>query len=269
VIPCDEVIVAIGQDAAFPWVERDIGIEFNDWEMPIVDRSTFMTSLDGVFVGGDAAWGPENIIWAVEHGHQAAISLHRYCQGESIADRPSYGQNLLSLKMGLHEWSYSNDYDESDRTRMRHVELQERLAKMEIEVELGFDFEEAMREVERCLNCDAQTHFIAPLCIECDACIDVCPMHCLTIAKDGTEEDLRTRLTAPATNLDQLLYVSEALPQTARLMVKDEDLCIHCGLCAERCPTAAWDMRQSDLLIPYAGLEAGGLHPDRREHAHA
>ncbi len=264
VIPCDEVILAIGQDAAFPWIERDIGIEFNDWDMPVVDKETFQTTRPGVFCGGDAAWGPENIIWAVEHGHQAAISLHRYCQGEPVEERPPYGQNLVSVKMGLHEWSYSNDYDEAHRQEMRYADLQERLASMEVEAELGYDLERACQEAERCLNCDVQTHFTDKLCIECDACIDVCPLDCLTITWDGDEDDVRTRLTAPAENLDQPLFASGPLPHTGRLMFKDENLCIHCGLCAERCPTAAWDMRKSELLKPYAGLAAGERHADRR-----
>jgi NADPH-dependent glutamate synthase beta subunit-like oxidoreductase/ferredoxin len=250
----DEVVVlAIGQDNAFPWVERDIGIEFGDWDMPVVDRATFMTTRPGVFVGGDAAWGPENIIWAVEHGHQAAISIHNHCQGTPVSDRPAYGMNLVSTKMGMHEWRYSNDYDPHERTPMRYEELERRLSDMKVEAELGFDLAQTAREVERCLNCDAQTDFAANLCIECDACIDICPVLCLTITRNGDEADLRSRLSAPAENLDQLLFVSEDLPQTGRVMVKDEDLCVHCGLCAERCPTAAWDMVQSDLLNPYAG----------------
>ncbi|NNF29179.1 MAG: FAD-dependent oxidoreductase, partial [Gemmatimonadetes bacterium] len=261
VIDCDEVILAIGQDTAFPWIERDIGIEFNDWDMPVVDKTTFMTTRPGVFVGGDAAWGPENIIWAVEHGHQAAISIHAYCDARSLEDRPPYGMNLVSRKMGIHEWSYSNDYDEAHRVKMRHVDLQERFRRLDIEVEEGYDIEQALTEVERCVNCDVQTHFEAKLCIECDACIDICPLDCLTITANGTEEEVSARLTAPRAHPDEPLFASEDLPQTGRIMVKDEDLCIHCGLCAERCPTAAWDMRQSDLLTPYAGLAAGELHP--------
>jgi len=261
VIGCDEVILAIGQDTAFPWIERDIGIEFNDWDMPVVDKTTFMTSRPGVFVGGDAAWGPENIIWAVEHGHQAAISIHAWCQRKPLEERPAYGMNLVSQKMGIHEWSYSNDYDEAARVKMRHVDLKRRFERLDIEVEEGFDIEQALTEVERCLNCDVQTHFEAKLCIECDACIDICPLDCLTITANGPREEVAEGLTAPLAHPDEPLYVSEELPQTGRIMVKDEDLCIHCGLCAERCPTAAWDMLQSDLLIPYAGLEAGRLHP--------
>ena len=263
VIPCDDVIVAIGQDAAFPWIERDLGIEFDDWDMPVVDKRTFQTTRPGVFSGGDAAWGPENIIWAVEHGHQAAISIHQHCQGLPVEERPPYGQNLVSVKMGLHEWSYSNDYDEARRQGMRYADLQQRLASMEVEAEMGFDVERACREAERCLNCDVQTYFTDKLCIECDACIDVCPLDCLTITQDGEEDDVRPRLTAPAENLDQPLFASGPLPHTGRIMFKDENLCIHCGLCAERCPTAAWDMRKSTLLKPYAGLEAGARHPDR------
>ena len=255
-IAADDVVLAIGQDNAFPWIERDIGIEFGDWDMPIVDRGTFMTTREGVFVGGDAAWGPENIIWAVEHGHQAAISIHNYCQALPVTDRPPYGMNLTSTKMGIHEWRYSNDYDPNLRTPMRYEELEKRLADIKIEAELGFDLRQTVREVERCLNCDVQTDFTANLCIECDACIDVCPVLCLTMTPNGEEEDLRSRLSAPAENLDQALFVSEDLPQTGRIMVKDEDLCVHCGLCAERCPTAAWDMMQSDLLNPYAGHES-------------
>ena len=255
-LPADDVILAIGQDNAFPWIERDIGIEFGEWDMPVVDRATFMTTREGVFVGGDAAWGPENIIWAVEHGHQAAISIHNYCQSVPITERPADGMNLISTKMGIHEWRYSNDYDPVDRTDMRYVELEKRVADMKIEAELGFDLKETAREVERCLNCDVQTDFTANLCIECDACVDVCPVLCLTITHDGEDDDLRGRLMAPAENLDQALYLSEGLPQTKRVMVKDEDLCVHCGLCAERCPTAAWDMAQFDLLTPYAGHES-------------
>jgi len=262
-IPCDAVILAIGQDAAFPWIERDIGIRFNEWEMPEVDKKTFQCTREGVFFGGDAAWGPENIIWAVEHGHQAAISIHQYCQDQSLGERPPYGMNLVSQKMGLHEWSYSNDYDAAGRQKMRHVELAQRLEALTVEVEEGFDIMQTLKEVERCLNCDVQTHFTGPLCIECDACIDICPLSCLTIAPNGEEDELRQRLTAPALNLKQSLFVSDGLPQTGRVMVKDEDLCIHCGLCAERCPTAAWDMRAFDLQIPYAGLSAGDRHSDR------
>jgi NADPH-dependent glutamate synthase beta subunit-like oxidoreductase/ferredoxin len=255
-IPCDDVILAIGQDNAFPWIERDIGIEFNEWDCPVVDEKTMMCTRDGIFFGGDSAFGPKNIIWAVAHGHQAAISIHKYCQGEDIEDRLPDGINLSSQKMGVHEWSYSNYYDAAERRLMPHVDLQERFKKLDIEVELGFTADQVIQEVERCLNCDIQTVFEARLCIECDACIDICPVHCLTITRNGEEDDLRQRLSAPAQNPDQALYVSSDLPQTGRVMVKDEDLCVHCGLCAERCPTGAWDMQKSTVLLPYAADEA-------------
>jgi NADPH-dependent glutamate synthase beta subunit-like oxidoreductase len=256
VIPCDDVVLAIGQDNAFPWIERDLGIEFNEWDCPVVDEQTMMCTREGIFFGGDSAFGPKNIIWAVEHGHQAAISMHKYCQGEALHDRLPHGMNLISQKMGMHEWSYSNDYDIAARRLVPHVDLKERFKKLDVEVELGFTAEQAAEEVERCLNCDIQTVFTANLCIECDACLDICPVNCLTITHNGDEEDLRGRLKAPAENLDQALYVSADLPQTGRVMVKDEDLCVHCGLCAERCPTGAWDMQKSRLLIPYAVDEA-------------
>jgi formate dehydrogenase beta subunit len=257
-IPCDDVILAIGQDNAFPWIERDIGIEFNEWECPVVDETTMMCSRDGIFFGGDSAFGPKNIIWAVAHGHEAAISIHKYCQQETLTDRLPIGVNLSSQKMGMHEWSYSNDYDPSARRLMPHVDLKQRFKKLDIEVELGFTLEQTLQEVERCLNCDIQTIFAADLCIECDACLDICPVSCLTITENGDEADLRTRLAAPAENLEQALYVSAGLPQTSRVMVKDEDLCVHCGLCAERCPTGAWDMQKSHVLLPYAVDEANG-----------
>ena len=255
-LPCDDVILAIGQENSFPWIERDIGLEFDQWDVPLVDKTTYQSTRDGVFFGGDAAFGPENIIWAVEHGHQASISIHKHCHGESLTDRLPDGMNLSSAKMGIHEWSYSNDYDVEERRLMPHVSLKERFKELNIEVELGFSAEQAATEVERCLNCDIQTVFTDNLCIECDACIDVCPVDCLTITENGPEEELRTRLTAPATNLDQDLFVSGKLPQTGRVMVKDEDLCVHCSLCAERCPTAAWDMQKFTLEIPYVEDEA-------------
>jgi NADPH-dependent glutamate synthase beta subunit-like oxidoreductase/ferredoxin len=257
-IECDDVVLAIGQNNAYPWIERDMGIEFGEWDMPVVDRGTHESSMKGIFFGGDAAWGPENIIWAVEHGHQGAISIHNHCQGIPLTDRPPYGMNLISQKMGIADWSYSNEYNPEARTEMRYVDLEDRLRAMNVEAELGFDIAETAREVQRCLNCDIQTDFEAKLCIECDACIDVCPLHCLTITDNGTEEDLRTRLMAPAENLDQAIFASEELPQTKRIMVKDEDLCVHCGLCAERCPTAAWDMKKFELLTPHAGHASWG-----------
>ncbi len=260
-IPCDDVILAIGQDNAFPWIERDIGIEFNDWDCPIVDEATMMCAREGVFFGGDSAFGPKNIIWAVAHGHEAAISIHKYVHQEDMNDRLPIGMNLISQKMGMHEWSFSNDYNVAERRLMPHVELKERFKKLDIEVELGFTLEQTIEEVERCLNCDIQTVFTANLCIECDACIDVCPVNCLTMTENGEEQDLRSRLSLPAENHEQDLYVSEDLPQTGRVMVKDEDLCVHCSLCAERCPTGAWDMQKSSILIPYASDEAAPQGP--------
>jgi NADPH-dependent glutamate synthase beta subunit-like oxidoreductase/ferredoxin len=250
--PCDDVILAIGQENAFPWIERDVGIELDQWNVPVVDKQTFQSTLPNVFFGGDAAFGPKNIIWSVEHGHQAAISIHKLCTGESVTARMPRGVSLSSRKMGMHEWSYKNEYNGAERRLVPHVGLIERFKKVNVEVELGFTAEQAALEVQRCLNCDMQTVFTAKLCIECDACIDICPVDCLTITSNGTEVQLRSRLKAPATNVSQALYVSSDLPQTGRVMVKDEDVCVHCGLCAERCPTAAWDMQKSTIKIPLA-----------------
>ncbi len=258
-LPADDVILAIGQENAFPWIERDLGIEFDQWDVPRVDQVTFQSTRAGVFFGGDAAFGPKNIIWAVEHGHQAAISIHRHCERQPVSERLPPGMNLQSRKMGMHEWSYANDYSPVERRLMPHVSLKERFKKLNIEVELGFTAEQVEQEVQRCLNCDVQTVFVAKLCIECDACLDICPVDCLTITANGPEAELRARLKAPARNLAQPLYVSAALPQTGRVMVKDEDLCVHCGLCAERCPTAAWDMQKSQLHWPHAEDEARAL----------
>ncbi len=252
-LPADDVILAIGQENAFPWIERDIGIQFDKWEVPVVNELTMESTRPGVFFGGDSAFGPKNIIWAVEHAHRAAISLHNYCRHVSLTDRPQHGMNLISQKMGISEWSYANDYNPAHRQKMTHVDLTRRFEQLNIEVELGFSAEQTAREVQRCLNCDIQTAFVAPRCIECDACIDVCPVQCLTITANGDEEVLRSRLSAPAVNRQQDVYVSAPLPHTARIMAKDEDVCVHCGLCAERCPTAAWDMQKFELLIPYAG----------------
>jgi len=243
VIECDDVLMAIGQENAFPWIERDIGIEFGEWDMPSVDRKTFMSSRPGVFFGGDAAWGPENIIWAVAHGHQAAISIDAFCTGADINDRPEPGHTLVSQKMGIHEWSYSNDYDPLNRVGVPHADLGISLRNLKVEVELGFDDKLAAKEVERCLNCDVQTVFSRSLCIECDACMDICPVDCINFTDDNDEADLRLSLRVPAMNKSQDLYVSDTLP-TGRIMVKDEDVCLHCGLCAERCPTGAWDMQK-------------------------
>jgi NADPH-dependent glutamate synthase beta subunit-like oxidoreductase len=264
-VPCDDVILAIGQDNAFPWIERDLGMEFDQWDVPVVDETTFESTLPGVFFGGDSAFGPKNIIWAVEHGHQAAISIHRHCHGEDLHDRLPVLMNLGSRKMGMHEWSYSNDFDPAARRRMEHVSLSQRFKDLTTEVELGFTAEQAQQEVERCLNCDIQTVFFDSLCIECDACLDICPTQCLTMTPNAEEFDLLDQLNAPRVNQDQPLFVSEALKQTKRIMVKDENLCIHCSLCAERCPTAAWDMQKSLFKFPratdYNGKNNNGKSP--------
>jgi NADPH-dependent glutamate synthase beta subunit-like oxidoreductase len=252
-IAADDVILAIGQENAFPWIEDDLGIEFDKWHVPVVDAVTHQSSRPGVFFGGDAAFGPKNIIWAVEHGHQAAISIHNHCMGEPVTKRLPPTMKLSSRKMGLHEWSYKNDYNPVERRLVPHVALKERFKKISIEVELGFDAEQTAQEVQRCLNCDVQTVFEPKLCIECDACIDICPTDCLTITRNGEAEELGTRLKAPRKNPAEPLFVSSPLKHTGRVMVKDEDLCVHCGLCAERCPTAAWDMQKSKIHLPHAG----------------
>jgi NADPH-dependent glutamate synthase beta subunit-like oxidoreductase len=252
IIPCDDVILAIGQENAFPWIERDLGMRFDRGDRPQVDARTFQSSLPNVFFAGDAAQGPKNIIWAVEQAHQAALSIHLLCHDKPLDQRPASGVKLSSRKMGMHEWAYKNDYAPLERRLMPHVSLKERFKKLNIEVELGFTPEQAAQEAARCLNCDIQTVFEARLCIECDACIDICPVDCLTIMAPGSEAELRTRLRAPALEPTQLLFHSAALKQTGRVMVKDENLCVHCGLCAERCPTAAWDMQKSTIHWPLA-----------------
>jgi NADPH-dependent glutamate synthase beta subunit-like oxidoreductase len=262
-IACDDVILAIGQENAFTWIERDIGVKFNKWDQPIVDEKTFQSTKPQVYFGGDAAQGPKNIIWAVEQAHQAALSIHNYCNGVAVTDRPPSALELASRKMGMHEWAYKNDYAALERRLMPHVSLKERFKKLNIEVELGFTAEQAAQEAARCLNCDVQTVFEAKLCIECDACIDICPVDCLTITQGGDEADLRTRLHAPVTEPTQPLYVSNALPQTGRVMVKDENLCVHCGLCAERCPTAAWDMQKSTIQWPHADAGGRSCQPEK------
>ncbi len=249
---CDDVLVAVGQENSFPWIERDIGLDFDDWGLPKVDPVTLQSSLPGVFFGGDAAFGPKNIIWAVAHGHDAAISIDRFCQGLDVAERPAPGVTLVSQKMGIHEWSYDNDISNDQRFRVPLQDKTAALKDVRLEVELGFDRALGYREAERCLNCDVQTVFAEPLCIECDACVDICPTDCITFTSDGDEGELRTRLKAPALNLAQDLYVSDPL-KTGRVMVKDEDVCLHCGLCAERCPTGAWDMQRFILEMTNAG----------------
>ena len=254
---CDDVLVAVGQENAFPWIERDIGLEFDEWGMPKVNPITFQSTLPHVFFGGDAAFGPKNIIWAVAHGHDAAVSIHRRCQGEDVASRPPPGASLVSQKMGIHEWSYDNDVANDRRYRVPMRDKAEALRDVRLEVELGFDRELGFREAQRCLNCDVQTVFADPLCIECDACVDICPMDCITFTEPGEEDELRGRLKAPAPNLTQDLYVSGSLP-TGRVMVKDEDVCLHCGLCAERCPTGAWDMQKFYLEMTHAEAACPG-----------
>lgn len=249
---CDDVLVAVGQENAFPWIERDAGLEFDEWDMPRVDPLTFQSQNPKVFFGGDAAFGPKNIIWAVAHGHDAAISIDKFCKGEDLADRPPPGTSMTSQKMGIHEWSYDNDPANDARYRVPLLDKAHALKDVRLEVELGFDRETAYRETQRCLNCDVQTVFAEAACIECDACVDICPVDCITFTENGEEDDLRGRLKAPASNLDQALFVSGELP-TGRVMVKDEDVCLHCGLCAERCPTGAWDMQKFLLEMTHAG----------------
>ncbi len=249
---CDDVLVAVGQENAFPWMERDIGLEFDKWGMPVVNEVTMQASIPNVFFGGDAAFGPKNIIWAVAHGHEAAVSIDRFCNGEDVATRPPPLTNLLSQKMGIHEWSYDNDVSNDIRYKVPLKDINIALKNIKVEVELGFDPQMAWKEAQRCLNCDVQTVFAPKLCIECDACVDICPMDCITFADDGEEPELRGRLTAPALNLAQDLYIGRGL-KTGRVMAKDEDVCLHCGLCAERCPTGAWDMQKFLLDTAKAG----------------
>ena len=256
---CDDVLVAIGQENAFPWIERDIGMEFDQWGMPKVDEVTMQSTVPGVFFGGDAAFGPKNIIWAVAHGHEAAISIDKLCSGEDISERPAPMVNLVSQKMGIHEWSYDNDVSLDARFKVPWNDVRMTLKNIKLEVEKGFDPVTAFKEAQRCLNCDAQTVFSDTLCIECDACVDICPMDCITFTENAEEPDLRQRLNAPAANVTQDLYISEPL-KTGRIMAKDEDVCLHCGLCAERCPTGAWDMQKFYLEMTHAGPSCRDKH---------
>jgi len=249
---CDDVLIAVGQENAFPWIERDCGIEFDRGGMPVVDKATMQSTLAKVYFGGDSAFGPKNIIWAVAHGHDAAISIDKMLSGEDIRERPAPMVNLLSQKMGIHEWSYDNDVVTDQRYKVPWRDIKVTLKNVKAEVELGFDAATAWKEAQRCLNCDVQTVFASKLCIECDACVDICPMDCITFTQDGEEKELRTRLNAPAGNHSQDLYLGAGL-KTGRVMVKDEDLCLHCGLCAERCPTGAWDMQKFLLDLNHAG----------------
>ncbi len=249
---CDDVLVAVGQENAFPWIEQDVGIEFDKWGMPRVDTTTMASSHPQVFFGGDAAFGPKNIIWAAAHGHDAAISIHKSLLGEDITERPPPGMNIASQKMGIHEWSYDNDISVMSRFKVPHRQKELALKDIKAEVELGFDLDLAWKEAQRCLNCDIQTVFAGSLCIECDACVDICPMDCITFTENGEEQELRERLMAPALNLTQDLYIGDGL-KTGRIMAKDEDVCLHCSLCAERCPTGAWDMRKYYIEMTQAG----------------
>jgi len=250
--PCDDVLVAVGQENAFPWIERDCGIQFDEWNMPKVDATTFVSTNPKVYFGGDAAFGPKNIIWAVAHGHEAAVSIDKMLNGEDITDRPLPAVELMSQKMGIHEWSYDNEIELDKRYKVPLRDKTIALKDIKAEVELGFDVDVALKEAGRCLNCDVQTVFSAQLCIECDACVDICPMDCITFTPNGEEAEVRTRLSAPSHNLSQALYVQDGL-KTGRVMVKDEDVCLHCGLCAERCPTGAWDMQKFFLDMTHAG----------------
>jgi len=252
-VECDHVLMAIGQDNHCPWIERDVGLEFDKWDCPVLDEVTFQATNPKIFFGGDSAFGPENIIWASAHAHQAAISIHLFCQGRDLKEnRPPEGINLVSTKMGVHEWAYDAEHDPSSRHLVPLVEKQTALSNIKVEVELGFDAVLGEQEAQRCLNCDIQTVFTDNLCIECDACIDICPMDSISFVRNADEEELRVGLQAPALNLEQDLYVSTDLP-TGRVMVKDEDVCLHCGLCAERCPTNAWDMQRSVVHVPQLG----------------
>ena len=251
---CDEVLVAIGQENSFTWIERDIGIEFDKWGMPVLDTATLQSTLSKVFFGGDAALGPKNIITAVAQAHDAAISIDRFCRSQSLLPRPAPQLRVISQKMGIHEWSYDNDVTLDQRHRVPTQELSKTLANIKTEYELGFDPQLALAEAQRCLNCDVQTVFADQACIECDGCVDICPVDCITFTQDGDEPDLRQRLKAPAQNLSQDLYVSGEL-KTGRVMVKDEDVCLHCGMCAERCPTGAWDMQKVLVKVAHAGAQ--------------
>lgn len=252
---CDEVLVAIGQENAFPWIEKDIGIEFDKWGLPVLNPATFQSTLPKVFFGGDAAFGPKNIITAVAHGHEAAISIDLFCKGRRLDDRPPPAFTMVSQKMGIHEWSYDNQVSEEGRKKVPVKALEKTLKDIKLELELGFDPFMACSEAERCLNCDVETVFTGKACIECDACTDICPTECITFTANGDEDDLRGRLKAPASNRSQAIYVSDTL-KTGRVMVKDENICLHCGMCAERCPTGAWDMQKFTLHAAQAGMEA-------------
>lgn len=254
--PADDVLIAIGQENSFPWIERDNGIEFDKWEMPVVNETTFQSSNKKVFFGGDAAWGPKNVITAVAHGHQAAVSIDLFCNSKDLVkDRLSPMVNLVSQKMGIHEWSYDSEVALDHRYAVPQADKKVTLSNRKKEVELGFDLPTGFKEASRCLNCDIQTVFTETKCIECDACVDICPTSCITFTEnEEVETDLRAKLKMPANNKTQDIYISASLP-TKRVMVKDENVCLHCGLCAERCPTAAWDMQKFFYGVTKAGNE--------------
>jgi formate dehydrogenase beta subunit len=256
---CDDVLVAVGQENAFPWIERESGVQFDKWGLPVLNKVTFQSSVPSVFFGGDSAFGPKNIIWAVAHGHDAAISIDKFLSQENLEERPAPGVTVLSQKMGIHEWSYDNEVHPDTRYKVPWRDIKETLKSVKAEVELGFDVATAWKEAQRCLNCDVQTVFSDRLCIECDACVDICPMDCITFTQNGEEADLRKRLNAPALDATQSLYVSGEL-KTRRVMVKDEDVCLHCGLCAERCPTGAWDMQKFLIDMTHAGTRTAPYH---------
>ncbi|HRH58372.1 MAG TPA: FAD-dependent oxidoreductase [Chitinophagales bacterium] len=251
----DDVLIAVGQENSFPWIERDLGIEFNKWELPVVNAETFQSSLPHVFFGGDSALGPKNVITAVAQGHQAAISIDLFCNGKDVSVRPAPFTKLTSTKMGIHEWAYDSVVSNDDRYVVPQADKAVVLQNRKIEVELGFNLPTGFKEAQRCLNCDVQTVFTESKCIECDACMDICPTNCITFTTNGEEDDLRNRLLAPSLNKEQSLMVSSNLA-TGKVMVKDEDVCLHCGLCAERCPTSAWDMQQ----FLYNTSKAGSCH---------
>jgi NAD-dependent dihydropyrimidine dehydrogenase PreA subunit len=250
---CDDVLMAVGQENAFPWIEADSGVAFDKWGTPVLDAVTFQSTNPKVFFGGDAAFGPKNVITAVAHGHQAAISIDLFCNEKAVQERPAPGTTLISQKMGIHEWSYDSAISHELRHAVPHAPKEKSLTDRMLEVELGFDRETGYQETQRCLNCDVQTVFTANKCIECDACVDICPTRCITFtAPQEDEETLREHLSAPAVNHEQALYIADGLG-TGRVMVKDEDVCLHCGLCAERCPTSAWDMQKYLYSVTKAG----------------
>ena len=251
-VAADAVLIAVGQENSFSWIERDIGLEFNEWDMPKLNEATFQSSIPKVFFGGDSALGPKNIIWAVAHGHDAAVSIDKFLHADDVSERPLPQVSISSQKMGIHEWSYDNDVSNDHRYKVPLKDLKLALANIKVEVELGYDLKLALAEAERCLNCDIQTVFADKLCIECDACVDICPVDCINFTDNGEEMAVRGNLRAPSTEKSQDLYVSGPL-KTERVMIKDENVCLHCGLCAERCPTGAWDMQKYLMEMEPAG----------------